>query len=708
MKTIILILSFCLFAGACHAQSGSVKTLQSTPTNSPVIDGDLEALWWSVAPESGFTQYNPQEGAAPSQKTEVRVMHSPSALYLAFRCYDGDPGAILSPLTKHDRLGDCDQVSLYLDPYHDHRTGYFFSTNPRGVMQEGIMYNDIILDMSWDGSWEAAAVQDDSGWTAEMRIPFSSLRFTSDPGAQVWGINLQRYIFRDKESNYWQPVTRALGRRVSSWGHLEGLSGLQPGRGLELTPYAVADFTEDPSGPLHGENGWDNLGLDVKYRLAPSLTLDATVNPDFAQIEADDEVVNLSSYPVYLQEKRPFFLEGGSIFNSPVQLFYSRRITNPELGGKISGKIGSVKLAALVARNLNQADQREDFGILRLKRDVLEKSEVGILLTGMQGADGYFNRVWSADTRLRLGNPWDIDALIGQSFRPGISRNNFTHRLGIGWYTAAHTVEALFTGSGRDFDANDAGFVGYSDNQKGMAHYQLTLRPETWGVRRIIWDVGTHGETLYDLSLPQSAVNASVNVQTMNYLYYNLSWNHRFDQYLRRYNWSGQPASYYDNFGPYEMAHYQDLNTYSANVQTDGARPLSGGFGYELGDFRGGYLRSWNGSIQARPKSNLTLQVVGDYSRVTGSPDFNGGAATDFIVGRFKTEWTLSTRLFTRMNLQYIHGDEIYLTNALLGYNFAPRSWFYLVYDDQKQDLLGWDSITHRKIKVKLSYFLHV
>jgi len=695
-----------VMAAASLASEDSVRVLRSHPTNSPSLDGVLNADWWSASPGTDFVQLNPNEGEPSTQRTEVRIMHSPKAIFVAFRCYDSEPEKVHSILTKRDRISDCDQVTFYLDPYHDHRTGYYFTTNPDGVQQEGVMYNDDWMDMAWDGYWEVATTRDDSGWTAEMKIPLSSLRFKNGGGEHIWGMNAQRYIYRDKESTYWQSVKRDTGRRVSLFGHLEGLSGLEPGTGLELRPYAVADFREEGAQPLQGENDWENLGLDAKYRLASNLILDATINPDFAQIEADDEVINLSDYPVYLEEKRPFFLEGTSIFDTPFQLFYSRRITNPEAGAKLSGKIGSLRVMGIAARNLNEDDDIEDFGVLRLKQDIFKKSEVGILLTDKEGPGDEWARVWGADAKLRPKETWTIDLSAAQSFKPELTDNNWQYRWEILYTSDKYSGSFTHSAMMRDFQANDAGWTNYSDYQRIYTWLQYAPRPEKWGIRKISNNYNATYEGLYDLSHKQFNINYNLSVQTMNYWWFGGGAEYS-ESYRRHYAEEGEVYTNTDNFGNYNFEHYYS-RWWWAWFETDYSKPFAFSLNYSLGDFRDGYEHDASLGLQVRPRNNLSIALQNNYGRVTGASEINDGAATDFFLGRLKAEWTLTRRLFTRLNVQYVYGDEIYFTNALLGYNFAPESYFYLAYDDERGQFLGWDSVQNRTIKAKVSYFVQI
>ncbi|TKJ40337.1 hypothetical protein CEE37_08400 [candidate division LCP-89 bacterium B3_LCP] len=707
MKFLKLAIFSCLIiAGNSSAQQDSVRVLRSVPTESPVLDGVLEADWWGSPVGADFIQREPDEGIPSTEGTEVRVMHSPDALYVAFRCYESDPSLIETTLNKRDRIWNCDRVVLFLDTYHDHRTAFFFGTNPSGVQLDGTFRNDYHDDDDWDGYWEVATAIDDSGWVAEFKIPYSTIRFNTFDEEQSWGFNAFRFIQRNKEMSYWQSVSRDHRERVSEFGHLEGLSGLTPGRGLEFRPYAVADFAEEGATPLQGENNWENLGIDVKYRLSTNLTLDATFNPDFAQIEADNEVINLSDYPVYLSEKRPFFMEGADIFDTEMELFYSRRITNPETGVKITGKIGNTRIAGIAARNLNEDEETEDFSVLRLKRDVLEKSEIGLLFTDKEDASGGYSRVWSADARFRFGDPWSTNLQVAQSYKPELTNDNWAYSLGSSYSSDKYSGSVWASGKARNFRGNDAGWISYTDYHRVGTWMQWAPRPEKWGIRRIGNNLNGGLEWQVDGQFREKWWNYNNSIQTMNYWYFGFGLN-QSSYWRRNYVDDGDPYEFSDNFGNFNMENYSG-GSYWVWFETDFAKPLAFDIGHSQGNFRDGYEKEIWGGVQWRPKENLVLRLNSELDHIEGVTDIEDGQTTDYIVSQLKIEWTLSLRLFTRLNTQYVHEDEAYLTNMLIGYNFAPESYLYLVYDDNRNELLGWDSVQDRKIKLKVSYFVQI
>ena len=312
------------------------------------IDGLLDdAIWQQVAPISDLLQTAPLEGQPATERTEVRFVYDDDAIYVGARLHDRSP--VTSRLARRDsRLGDSDSFVLLLDSYHDHETAYRFWTNPSGVKGDAIVTGNRRGggDSSWDPVWDLATAVTDSGWVVEMRIPFSQLRFDRED-QQVWGIQVERNIQRNQE-NATFPFTPRLERAgVSRFAHLNGMAGIEPGRRLELLPYAVArgEYLQlhAPAGVAFGNpyrSGADHFagaGVDLKYRIASNVTLDAAVNPDFGQVEADPSVINLTAFETRFSERRPFFVEGADIFSfgeggpvgsvgRPPQILYSRRI----------------------------------------------------------------------------------------------------------------------------------------------------------------------------------------------------------------------------------------------------------------------------------------------------------------------------------------------------------------------------------------------
>lgn len=399
-----------------------------------VLDGRLdEPVWKSAQAITGFVQRDPIEGAEPSQKTEVFVAFDADAIYVGARMYDTAPDSIIARLARRDRSISADRFMVYLDPYRDRRSGVYFGVNAAGAMYDGTLHNDQWDDDTWDGVWQAKVHRDELGWTAELRIPFSQLRFARR-NPMVWGINFQRLIARSNERDYLVFTPRAGSGFVSRFPGLE-LAGVEPRRRLEILPYASvrADYLNHAAGnPFYdGSSVATSAGLDAKVGLAANLTLDATVNPDFGQVEVDPAVVNLTDVEVFFGERRLFFIEGAQTFtnfgyggansnwgfNWPgPNLFYSRRIGRTPQGGlpdhsyadmprgttilgagKLTGKIGSMNLAALQAftqreyatldingnRSRAEVEPFSSYTVLRAQQEIDGgRHALGVLATG--------------------------------------------------------------------------------------------------------------------------------------------------------------------------------------------------------------------------------------------------------------------------------------------------------------------------------------
>jgi hypothetical protein len=379
--------------------TGQSDTLKRKPAGAPAvhasrlqgsaitIDGVLsEAAWAAAVPVTDFTQREPDEGAAATERTDVRVLYDNDAVYVGARLYDRSPDSVMAQLARRDRIVSADRFLVFLDSYHDRRTGFFFGINAAGTLYDGTLYNDDWDSDTWDGVWEGSASRDSAGWTAELKIPYSQLRFQRQQ-ANRWGINFKREIARRNERSYLVCTPSNGSGFVSRFVDLTGLEEVEPPPRLEVLPYITtrAEYlNHEAADPFNdGSHMAAGVGGDLKLGIGSNLTLDATVNPDFGQVEVDPAVVNLSDVETFFEERRPFFVEGASIFEfghggandswgfnwaSP-SFLYSRRIgrapqaelpddydyssvpsgSNILGAAKLSGKIGSWSLGTLSA-----------------------------------------------------------------------------------------------------------------------------------------------------------------------------------------------------------------------------------------------------------------------------------------------------------------------------------------------------------------------
>lgn len=342
LALLILVTGTVLAAGASAADVAT-RVYETSRLNGekPVVDGRVDEAVWEAVPWSGdFTQRDPQDGAAPSVQSQFKVLYDDDALYFAFRCFD-DPQLVSSILARRDWFPG-DWIEVNIDSRRDRRTAYSFTLSLSGTRgDEYVSENGNNWNGNWDPVWECATHVDAQGWTAESRIPLSQLRFDNSPD-QAWGLQVQRRLFRAEERSLWQHIPKDAGGWVSHFGELRGISGVRPGRRLEVLPYSVGraeTFANEAGNPFRDGSSADfDLGLDGKLGLGSDFNLDFTINPDFGQVEADPSEVNLTAFETYFSERRPFFIEGADILSLPVapaitggaftsdRLFYSRRI----------------------------------------------------------------------------------------------------------------------------------------------------------------------------------------------------------------------------------------------------------------------------------------------------------------------------------------------------------------------------------------------
>ena len=481
---------------------------------APALDGRLdEAAWGRAEAASSFTQRFPAPGTPATQRTEVRVLYDDAAIYVGMRLHDEVAAGIAAQLGRRDANGIySDWAHVLIDSYHDRRTAFRFSVTPRGVQKDVLHYDDFEEDVNWDAVWEVATSQDEGGWTAEFRIPLSQLRFSPAEEA-VWGINFGRDVARLSESAWWSPVLPGVAGFVSLAGELHGIRELQPPRRLEVLPYGVAQGSQvpvaggDPFRTGGGRDGTLAFGGDVKYGLTSDVTLSATINPDFGQVEADPSVFNLSAQEVFFAERRPFFTEGSNIFGfgigfdggSGESLFYTRRIgRSPQRGldgehtdapltttilgaAKMSGRTAggwSVGfMDALTAEELGRTFEADsiggytvepltNYGVARLMKDFgAGRSRIGAIATS---------------THRRLGEDAGLSFLTDQAYAGGV---DVRHRFGSdgwdfnGWLASSlvlgdtAAMQRLQRNSSRYYQRPDADHLAYDPRATSLAGY---------------------------------------------------------------------------------------------------------------------------------------------------------------------------------------------------------------------------------------------
>ena len=551
----------------------SSKTLTAVRTLVPPVPDGIpdEPQWLEAPPATDFTQFDPDEGAAPTESTMVRILYDDNALYLAVRCFDHDPAGIIPQLTRRDRTVEADRFTVQIDSYHDHQTAFVFSTNISGVQSDGVLSQDgIVYDIQWDAVWEVRTRLGNEGWSAEFVIPFHALRFAGpEAGEQIWGINFRRYISRKRETLEWVMVPRTERAAVSLWGQLEGIHNIRPPLHLAVVPYVSgrSSFETVTDGRPASSDQEVTAGLDLKYGLTRGFTLDATINPDFGQVEVDQAVLNLTVFETLFPEKRPFFTESSQIFsfgpavdNTSLPLFFSRRIGKrpsgspfilPPPGGSITDNpqsttiLGAAKLsgrtlsgfslgALVAATDEEEAEIRLSDGslmrvrtepqgiyqILRLKQEIAPTSWIGGILTGVARENMLPAYSAGVDWNLRLDNGrYAVDGyLAGAAGSAGDGKPGMAGRLLFSRISSEHWFyTAAYDAFGKDFRSNDVGFFAQPHDHGGYAQLLYRENFAARPLRRYFVAINPELRWNWDGIRTVAALNSSITAELANF-----------------------------------------------------------------------------------------------------------------------------------------------------------------------------------------------
>ena len=696
----------------------------------PIIDGRLDDLAWNAAtPISGFIQLEPRRGESATDETVAYIAYDRHNLYVAFRCYDSEPAKIVSRITRRGNIYVSDLISFFIDPHHDHRTGYKFATTPSGIQQDNYRYDDAQIDGSWRGVWWVESQIDDLGWTAEFKIPFANFRFP-DTNEQVWGFDIERLNRRKSEITIWKQMTQAGARtRMSDLGHLVGLSGIETGKSFEIIPYALGGSSKTHAQPVAGQLA---TGIDVQYSLSGALRTNFTLNPDFAQVEADQLEINLTRFPTRFPEKRPFFVEGNSLFETPLDLFFSRRIGSLGdilWGGKMTGKVSRYSIGVLgaltgsfdelEAGKPSRSKEEAWYSAVRVKRDVLKRSNVGMLFTNREHGDGY-SRVVGADMSLALGKTYHATGQVARSLHSDGIAGGSAYILNFAKRDYLWDIKAELERVEPRFETNETGFLEkepYRGWQRLDAEATYSARTDNrWrpffgagsGVSQTLytndyfvqWQRG-HPTLGLARDFAEDLVAADVKLTT------GLVFTEFFLNRIR---------AVYEHSREIELTNIFGANYFAVDIDTNRSKPIAGSLRFNVSDYYNfaqqtvGLQRVASLAATVRPRSNFTIDLRGSFAQ---SLDEQRKIDGRFLVGSFRGTYLFTRDVFLRVFTQAarentafgkIQITEDYLVSFLFGWEYSPKSNLFVGYNE------GWRKdadklrLENRVIVFKLGY----
>ena len=483
--------------------------------SAPDLNGRAEVSGKMSNSATNFIQKEPREGEPATERTEVRVSYTKDAVYFFVTCYDSEPEKIIATERRRDQSPEKDDSFwIILDTYNDHRNAFLFATNPLGMRYDARVTDegrDVNLD--WDGEWEVVARRTDKGWTANIRIPFRTLRVKGEK-KQTWGVDFQRIIRRKNEPTFWNNFHRNYTfLSVSQAGRLTGIEDIESGFRVRVKPYVAPRVSNIDGNLSPGLGSAFNTGVDVKYRITPSLTADFTVHPDFAQTDVDEQVVNLTRFPLFFPEKREFFREDLGLFefgtdtgsgtrdSRDLKLFFSRRIglssrgePVPIIGGvKVAGKIkgfnvGFINMQTRALKFAPPSTRPEEpgsnFTVVRVKRDILERSNFGFIFTNRaSGRAGDYNRAGGADANFRLLKNLLLQTFVARTRTPSLKGQDWSWRARVNYESDFWLAEIAYLDVGANFNP-EIGFVPRRDQRTTNLNFGVKPRPKRGPVRQ--------------------------------------------------------------------------------------------------------------------------------------------------------------------------------------------------------------------------------
>ena len=718
--------------------------------NGPQIDGRLdEEVWLRAAVIDEFVQQEPAEGEPATEQTVVRLLYDAQALYIGVEAYDTEPAGVIATEMRRDslRLLDEDNFQVILDTFHDRRSGYMFVTSPLGAKLEQQIAeegeggwrgrNSNNININWDGVWDVVSHRTSDGWVAEIAIPMVTLRFPKTE-EQVWGVNFMRNIRRKNEQVFWAPISKEYTlTRVSLAGTMTGIGAVNRGLDLRMTPYVLAGGRQDRAtavvagGGLDG-SGFNDYGLDVKYGIASGLNLDLTLNTDFAQVEVDEQQVNLTRFPLFFPEKRDFFLENAGMFNvgAPgsgfgrvADLFFTRRVglsaggqPTPIIGGaRLTGKVNRHNVAAMNITTGSVGSPGDNFFVGRYSRDILARSKVGGIVIDKQGfgsgglAPGgagipHFNRTFAADTTLALHRNLTVTGFIAKTETPDLPTTG-GERAAYGratWLSPAFHVYTELADLQDNFNP-EVGFVPRVGIRTSKFHGEWNPRPDRWNIRMF--------DPMWNMTYTTDQNNRLLT--------------RRIHNMIGTYFEDGSSAMFYynDHFEqldiPFDIrnagvtvpAGTYRFGEWVFSYQSDPSRRLYTRTRYSPQTFFDGTRTDIQATVGLRATSRMSAETIFNRSDV----DLPWG---EFVadLASLRLDLTISPQMTLRSLSQYNSLTGEFSNSIRFNWIYSPGSDIYVAYDEMRLDDLfylnphvrrsPWGDIRNRQIAIKMTYLL--
>lgn len=721
-----------------------------------IIDGHLnEGAWKNAEHRGGLLEKEPFPLIPMSEETEFAILYDDENLYIGVWCWDSEPNKIICQLSPRG-TSTPDNVNLFIDSFHDHRTGYKFSVSPMGVQVDELRYNDVKRDLDWNGIWYSAGSVDKKGWYAEIKIPFFNFRFSNKEN-QIWGFNIMRNISKDASRGQWKPHLPEWNNstRMSQLGNIENISSIKSGRTFEFRPYGVAGIieTRDLKPSLIY-----NFGGDIRYSPSPNLTCDFTINPDFAQIDADVFEINLTRFPTRFKELRPFFTERTSNFKTPVELFYSRRIgaTGDIIGGgKVTGKLKHGIEFGILANQTGESvftssmqnPESATFGVFRIKKDILGSSSIGILAATKEES-GKYNRVVGLDGSFVLNNNNLLDFQIASGKNEMGLDKNMAYNMSYDRTGDLIGVQVNYNRVEPAFEINRTGYIQKEPDRgwnKATGIFRISPRINKYNIRRIIANLefeettdifttryinnwlerypalipddlfGTVNQIDSGVRLISGGIKYTNNFRAGGDLTVNLINEMSLGAEYKRFTETELTGKYNGDY--FKMSY----STRPLNMGTRfaGILSMNSGTFYNFYQKYEGTQRGLTIDGDGQISHNVRTKIQGGYTKTYDPLNEQDGK---YFKLSSNSTWMFTKDFFIRLHIQGIFGTTYYdnklfyndyLLSCLVSWEYKPGSFLYLAYNEGRFDesnptVSRYFEFNDRTIVLKFSYFFNV
>lgn len=750
----MILASGALFAPALCAGAEEAAVVVKPASGKIAIDGVLNEIPWQEAPSAiRFTQVEPRTGERPTDDTRVWLAYTTDSLYIAVRCEDSRPDAIVRTEMRRDAfLMDNDNIEIILDTFHDHRNAYFFSTNPAGALVDGRVTENQEAAFEWDGVWNVRTQIDEQGWTAEFEIPFKTIGF--DSNVPEWGFNISRFRARGRETSRWfSPTLDSQIYQAVKAGHITGIENPSQGIGIDLKPYGIIGFTRDiqnrnillPSGQTGGDltEADGSGGLDIFYRMTPNLVSSTTINTDFAETEADARQVNLTRFQLFFPEKRSFFLEDAGIFefakvprNGPPEFnmggdlipFFSRTIGlvgDPlrgyhevplRVGEKLTGKIGRFDIGLLDVQTGSYTEpERVDstgaavpgfrlasrnLAVGRVKANFLDQSYVGAMFTNGDPSGQTSNQMFGADLKLATSNflGFGKNAVLmvfgSKTQTTGIENRDTAYGGVFSYPNDFVTFEYKWMNIGQNYDPA-LGFVPRTGVRISAVEGEISPRPEFWGIRQMFFEFGykDYYSTSHGDWESRELTLTPFQWAMDSGEFINYEWT-RFEEQLFE-PWPINPRE-----GIVLPAGRYDFNMHTIQFMTSQSRPFGIMSGFSTGTFFSGTRRRYDAELTWRKDQHLTTSFAIEQNWI----DLKEGKFDTSLV-RYRLDYAFTPFISLANFVQYDTDSRNVGLQSRLRWILKPGNEFFVVLNQAWQETaLDRFESAQTRFRVKLNY----